>query len=341
MNLTLSIYLKRALQPHPKACEDRSLSLTAAQLSAVERSLTNPDIRVPLRADFPPVVSSGNPAALLAVIKAELAKCGETLGSIGELTIIYPNKDPRVFPGYSNGKGETASFTTMRALKAAWKQAGHAGALPAKLLRASMISETAYLDRSHNQGSLHALTKRQQYVARRSFLGKQIPFLSANHADKKHYFIIADQYIEQGTTVANLASYITHNGGHVLAAVHGDDGGTPLIPHNTFGPFEGQHAELKGVFAAASNNRSLAALGFFLARSAERDGIKVTRDEALQNVEAAINPYGHSLTALTHIETQRLIQSLQLRQITYAQVVALPTPLSTTTIKQHPARVPI
>ena len=339
MNLSLPIYLKRALQPQPKACEDRSLSLTAAQLSAVERSLTNPDIRVPLRADFPPVLSFGNPAELLGMITAELAKCGETLGSVGELTIAYPNKDPRVFPGYSNGKGEIASHEAIRALKQAWKQAGNKGALPVKLLRAGMISETAYLDRSHNQGSLHALTMRQQYAARRPLFGKQIPFLSADHADKKHYFIIADQYIEQGTTVANLASYITHNGGHVLAAVHHNDAGAALVPQNAFGPFEGQHTELKGVFAAAANNRSLAALGFFLARSAERDGLTVSRDEALQKTEDAINPYGHSLTALTHTETQRLIQSLQLRQITYAQLLALPKPAAAKTIAQHPSRV--
>lgn len=339
MNLSLPIYLKRALTAQTQGCEDRSASLSAAQLSAVERSLTNPDVRVPLRADFPPVLSFENPAELLATIEAELAKCGQTMATVGTLTIAYPNKDTRVFPAHSNGKGETALYATMRALKKAWKQAGHRGAFPPSLRHAGMISETAHLDRSHNQGSLHALTKRQQYAARRPLFGALIPFLSASHAQQKHFFIIADQYIEQGTTVANLASYLTHNGGHVLGAVHGDKGGTPLVPHNTFGPFEGQHSELKGAFGAASNNRSLAALGFFLARSAERDGIKVTRDEALHRIEDAINPHGHSLAALTHVETQRLIQSLQLRHITYAQVLALPVPVSAVTIKQQPARV--
>lgn len=340
MNLALPFALNQIFRLPPSGCEDRSALLTASQLAAVERSLTNPAVRVPLRADFPPVLSFSQPLQLLEVIEHELAKRNESLQSVGEICVIYPNKDPRVFLGHSNTKGETACYATMRALKSAWKDIGRARHFPARVLSADMISETVYLDRSHNQGSLHALTMRQQYVARKPWYRKQIPFLREDHAARAHYFIIADQYIEQGTTVANLASYITHNGGYVLAAVHGEDSGTPLVPKNTFGPFEGQHTELKGVFGAAANNRSLAALGFFLARAAEREGVALSRDDALHQVEEAINQCGHSLTALTHVETQRLIKSLQLRHVTYRQLKDVqhpkgPQPL----IAQHPRKV--
>lgn len=326
MAQSLLTYLQRVLTPQPKDCEDRSASLSAAQLADVERSLTNPDIRVALRADFPPVLSCGDPARLLAVVQAELAKCGETLASVGEVTIAYPQKDPRVFPRYNNIKGELACTQTMHALRKAWKSSGSAGKLPVKLLRANMIGETAYLNRSDHQGSLHVLTMRQQYAVRSPALGAAIPFLSVHHANKKHYFIIADQYVEQGTTVANLASYITHNGGHVLAAVHSGDEVMPLVPQNAFFAFEGQHATLKGQFGAAANNHALAALGFYLAQSAQRDGMSVDCDTALQQVEERINHYGHSLAALTHVEAYRLTQSLQQQQVTYAQLIALPQP---------------
>lgn len=339
MNLKLPLYLKRAFTPQPHSCEDRSASLTAAQLSAVERSLTNPDMRVPLRADFPFVLSTQNPTQLLEVITAELAKRGKTLESVGEITIAYPRKDTRLFPGYNNSKGEVASYDTIRALKKAWKRAGQRGRFPIKLLRADMIGETAYLDRSHNQDSLHVVTHRQQYVARRPWLGRSIPFLRADHADREHYFIIADQYVEQGTTVASLASYLTHNSGHVLAAVRHSDGKTPLAPCNDFGGFEGTYPALKGAFGAAANSNILAALGFFLARSAKDGGVTVSSDEALRHVEHSINRYGHSLTALTHWEALRLGHAVKANQLTYAQLLALPAPPSSALIKQQPPRV--
>lgn len=340
MTNRLLTYLHRALTPQPKGCEDRSASLSATQLAQVERSLTNPAVRVPLRADFPAVLSIKNPAHMLEVITAELAKRGKTLHDAGEITIAYPQKDLRLFPRYNNIKGELASYEAARAFKKAWKAAGHRGRFPVKLHRADMIGETVYLDRSHNQDSLHVLTQRQQYVARRNLFGRTIPFLRADHAMREHFFIIADQYVDQGTTIANLASYITHNGGHVLAVVRQNDGVIPFVPRNNFGAFDGQHTELKGVFGAAANNRALPALGFFLARSAERDGITISRDDALQNVEDSISRYGHSLTALTHFETLRLSQSLQLRQVTYAQLAGLPEPQAIPLIKQHPARAP-
>ncbi len=335
----LPTYLKRLLHAQPRGCEDRSASLTQAQLSAVERSLTNPEIRVALRPDFPFVQSTQNPARLLEVITDELAKRGKTLADVGEITIAYPAKDPRLFPAYNNSKGEVASYDTIRALKKAWKAAGHRERFPAKLLRANMIGEVAYLDRTHNQDSLHVVTQRQQYVARQPLLGRTIPFLRADHAQREHFFIIADQYIEQGTTVASLASYITHNGGHVLAAVRHSNGKTPLAPCDGFGGFEGDFPALRSAFGAAANTTLMAALGFFLARSAAREGITLGSDEALQNVETSINRFGHSLLALTHWEMLRLGQSVKADQLSYAQLVNLPSARAGVIVRQAPAAV--
>lgn len=339
MKPSLPTYLKRLLYAQPNGCEDRSASLTQAQLSAVERSLTNPDIRVALRPDFPFVQSTQNPSQLLDVIVQELAKRGETLDSVGEITIAYPAKDPRLFPAYNNSKGEVASYDTIRALKKAWKATGHRGRFPVQLLRASMIGEVAYLDRTHNQDSLHVVTQRQQYVARRPLLGRTIPFLRADHAQREHYFIIADQYIEQGTTAASLASYITHNGGHVLAAVRYSGGKTPLAPCNDFGGFDGEFPALQSAFGAAANSNIMAALGFFLARSAASEGMTLGSDEALHNVETSINRYGHSLASLTHWEALRLGQSVKAGQLTYAQLVNAPPPQAGRLIRQAPAAV--
>ena len=320
----------------PTSRGDRACRLTAAQLANVERSLTNPDVRVPLRADFPPLLSYDKPDELLEVLTRELAKCGKTWADAGQVTIIYPSKDTRLFPLHNNGKGVLAGMRTEQALRKAWRRQ-HGGRMPTKVRNCDLIAETSYLNRSNNQDSLHALTKRQQYVARRPWFSKNLPFLSSDYAEKEHFFVIADCFIEQGTTVANLASYITHNGGHVLAAVQsGDRSGMPLVPQNAFGPFEGQHTELKGIFAAAANNRGLAALGFFLARSAERAGITITRDDALAQVESSSNAYGQSLTALTHAETMKLIQSLQVNAVTFKQLVDLP-PAHIPTIAQSPA----
>lgn len=334
----LTNYMIHALGFKDKPTErgDRAQRLTAAQLANVERSLTNPDVRVPLRADFPPLLSYDKPDELLDVLTRELAKCGKTWADAGQVTIIYPSKDTRLFPLHNNGKGVLAGMKTEQALRKAWRRQ-HRGPIPVKLRNCDLIAETSYLNRSNNQDTLHVLTKRQQYVARKPWFSKNLPFLSRDHAGTEHYFVIADCFIEQGTTVANLASYITHNGGHVLAAVQsGDQSGMPLVPFNAFGPFEGQHTELKGTFAEAANNRGLAALGFFLARSAERHGIRVTRDEALAQVEVAINPYGQSLTALTHAETMKLIQSLQVNAVTFKQLINLP-PVQTPLIAQKPA----
>jgi hypothetical protein len=148
-------------------------------------------------------------------------------------------------------------------------------------------------------------------------------FLDPDKQDKPHYFLIVDWHIEQGTTVANLVSYLTHNGGRVLLCAHTGDAGAPLVPKNVFSRDDAACSSLQGVFAAAVNNRALPAVGDMLVRSAARGGVTVTRDMALFAVEAVLNGCGNSLTALTHRETVRLMDALQCNQLTYSQLLTV------------------
>lgn len=296
--------------------EDRSVRLSAARLVAVERSLTNPQVRVALRSDFPPVLSHDEPRALLETLVRELARQGQTPDTVGEVTVVFPNKDPYLFLTHSNGKGETASWQTINAIKAAWKQV-YGTKMPFKLNRCGLISETAHLNRSNNQQHvLHALEHRQQYVARRPLLGQTPSFLSADHASRQHYFIIADAYIEQGTTVANLASYLSHNGGHVLAAVHRAPSGQPLVADRALSLTD-------GFAAAAGQGKVLKALGRHLASAAGRECKDISPLQALEDIEACVNARGHSLAALTHAEMTRLMRGLRKGEVTYSALSAL------------------
>lgn len=287
----------------------RDLSSRAAQASRV---LTNPDIRVQLRADMPPVLSLDDRQTLMQVLRQELAKQGETLRSVREINIVCPQKDPDLFPGHRNAAVEVGDK-----LAAAFQKQSRR----LKITRADAICETVHLDRSGNQSLIHSLTARQVFgVNARRQKEKPIAFLDPARQDRPHYFIIADWFVAQGTTVANLASFLQHNGGHVLAIVS-DHSSADIIPHDKYLTYHGKPENddwLRAEFATSSAGRALGAVGFALAMSAHKAGIKVTANQALENVEGVLNRHGHSLKALTHNEATRLFRDLQGGSISYA-----------------------
>ncbi len=297
----------------------QAVPLNQTLFDRAARHLTNPNIRVPLRPDFPPVISfSQNLPGVIKTLTAELAKYGETLETVGQITLAYPHKHPVLFPNVHN-HGLTAANALHDALKFELRQQ-----IPALLLdlpRADAICDTLHLDRSGNRTIWHALTARQHYDVYDRMQQKPLAFLDPAQQDKPHYFIIVDWHIEQGTTVADLASYLAHNGARVLlAATNTGDSGTPLVPRNDYTRDQDAHLTLRAPFASAANNRALPALGQRLVQAAAQSGIVVDRDDTLAQMEVMLNSYGNSLTALTHVETQRLMRALQFNRLSYRQL---------------------
>ncbi len=302
--------------------------LSAEQIEQVGRRLTNPAVRVALRADFPNLIDMSE-TALLPRIEAELAKQGQTLASVGEINLVCPQKDPVAHPGHRNPAQGVFRLAVkkLRAEIAARKLGKHAP----KVIVQDAICELVHLDRSSGRGGvLHSLTRQQVFNvnAQRRAL-HPTSFLARDGADKPHYFVVVDWHVSQGTTVANLASYIAHNGGHVLAVacLFNSRSLLPLPAKMALPGLPDSLDWLAPEFAqSASGARTLAAIGYLLAQSAYRNGhtgIKV--NTALRDVEGAFNRHGHSLKAMTHDEAFRLFDNLRSNYLDYDGLMTLKT----------------
>ncbi|WP_435640840.1 hypothetical protein [Micavibrio aeruginosavorus] len=184
--------------------------------ASTSRVLANTDVRLKLRDDFPMVAfvngSKNNFTTmwLKDTLDRQLDKVGETLDSVDHITIAYPHK-----------------------AASAWKKKPHAmvslTAQFAAALRKDMpqvnwiiadgLCETRHLNRSNPKGQdmVKTLRKKHQfdYIANEQM--GDLPFVRKDHQGPS-YFILLDDVYAQGTTAANMISFIHHNGGHVLAA---------------------------------------------------------------------------------------------------------------------------
>ena len=295
----------------------------ADDVARVGQRLTNPDFRLQLRADFPDVISMSE-KPLLDTIESELAKCGETLESVGEINLICPQKDPDIYRGHRN-PAMAVFRLAMRKLRA---EAKARGVNPAKLkiTPQNAVCELVHLDRSSGRGVLHSLTRRQVYNVNATRAAQQPnAFLAGQPSAKPHYFVIVDWHVSQGTTVANLSSYITHNGGHVLA-VASLFYGRNLLPEARklqLSEIPEDKSWLATEFAQSSSGAdAMASIGYLLAKSALRDGVKgMTVNKALKNVERGLNRHGQSLKALTHSEAYSLFDGLRSGYISYKSLM--------------------
>lgn len=235
---------------------------------------------------------------LVQKIDAALQKNGLSLGSVGRMTIAYPHKDPALFfRRHSGGYDAAVDFIAM--VKAAAPQV--------EWLMADAICETVHLNRTlRGSSSFYSITQSHQYAVRPELQKKPLPFLS-NDNKNQEVFIIVDDVMEQGTTIANLCSYLTHNGALVLGAAV--DGEIDVLQR--------RHAweediTLRAEFRDASRNTGqLPHLAQAFAASALKYGHQdATPDKCLEVFEEALQEHGKSLFSLTHAECSRLINTV-------------------------------
>ncbi len=303
-----------------------SAKLSHHDVARVSRQLTNPDIRIALRPDFPPVIAVAM-EPILPRLEAELAKCGQTLASVGEINLICPQKDPDAFPDHHN-----TAFPAFRKAVAKLRaevSARDLGAQAPRIVRHDAIGELVHLDRSRGRPVMHSFTNRQVFTLNAARDARQpTAFTDGQATGRLHYFMLFDWHISTGTTLANLASFITHNGGHVLAAAS-------LFQNRSLVPARKDQvldnilpAGLKGRLAedfaqSVTGEGVLTGIAYLLAKSAYLEGSPVKGNEALRDVEAVFNAHGHSLKAMTDSEAYRLLDALHIGSLTYSRVMAM------------------
>lgn len=274
----------------------------AEQIEAASASLTNPDMRVELPAGFPPQLSSSDAKALIKALEAELEKHGTTLGEVGHINIAYPHKHPGLYRGHYNSASDV-----VRGVKADLMIAEPGVAW----LPVDGLVERVKLGRSENQTSVHALTAQQVYDIHAPDQKTPLPFGPARDG-KKEFFIVVDTGAEQGTTYANMISFILHNGGAVLAAVAGWSAGAHLrqvAPENDTDLR--RQAGLKAEFNDASRNTGrLAEMALAFASSARESGKDWTPAQCLEMFEEKLRAAGNSVFAMTNGEAERLINTV-------------------------------
>jgi len=165
-----------------------------------ERTLSNPPKRCGIRKDFPKAISFYDVECFLKTINEELHKQGTSFEQVKRIYLAYPHKHPLLFPGYIN-KAEyvVKDFKAMME-----KEVPHV-----QWKIADEICETVHLGRSEDQTSVHALRDRQIYEIYNFKQKNYSSFIKLSHQEKS-FFVIVDTTIEQGTTAANLMSYIKY-----------------------------------------------------------------------------------------------------------------------------------
>lgn len=259
------------------------------------RELTNPARRGDIRPDFPAVKiyrpdDEENARRLLDVLTAELAKEGETLDTVGHITIAYPHKHPEIFPDHVNrAQHHVEQFIAVMqdvAPQVIWKTA-------------DAICETKKLQRSKDQSSVHALTQKQEYAIHEASQRDALPFLEKG--DGKSFFVIVDDAVLQGTTVVNLMNYIEHNGGKVLmVSARESDDGVPIAPRRG----------MQSKFGAGYPDRITEMAEAFSA-SAKSEGHDWSPAQCLSMFEAALEKHGVTVRSLADGECVRLIDTVK------------------------------
>lgn len=240
---------------------------------AALRTLDNPPARLPLPAALAQTLPFYSAEPLLEKLDKRLRACGESLHTVDRINIAWPHKHP-------DRKHRDAATGEAQLLHLALKKACPGIAFP----MAAAIHETVHLGRSEDQSISHTLTGRQVYAVDAALQTEKLPFIERGHNRPEH-FVIVDWTMAQGTTLANLASYLTHNGANVIAAIVPDYGDAPIAPRASC-----TRDALRSVFHYAACDLS----GNY------------GPDECVDMFDAALQPHGRSLATLTHNEFKRL-----------------------------------
>lgn len=263
--------------------------------------------RLPIRPDFPGTIVSFRKAEpmkkLLDLLKAEgLENAEKPL----RIHVAYPQKDPELFPDHLN-EAEHCADQFLQNFRPA---------IPAAEWRlAREIVETVRLGRSEDQTSVHALTARQEYKVHHPAQAPETPFRFKDpETGKPELFVIVDDCIEQGTTMANLMSHIEKQGGKVVA-VAAAQGGNDLVQKKiSGGTINGTNHTFETTgsrfFDPEKNSGRLPHLAQSFSQAAAREGMKISPQKCLDIFEGRINLFGNSLFAMTEGECERLSASL-------------------------------
>lgn len=266
------------------------------QTHAAPRPLVNADMRLPLRDDFPDVVrvkGYTQPVDLSVfrdVVLAELDKAGHTPGKNDIVTIAYPHKSAsRIFPA-------PHPLTLLaRRFQAALRQD-----IPQVDWRlATGLCEVRHLDRSNprSQELLRTLRIKHRFGFVAADQIDHLPFMDRTHRAPS-YFVVLDDAYAQGTTAANMISFLHHNGGHVLAAAS-------IHPPQTRESFQLRQRD----HALPAIAKALAGYAWIGAPAGTRqqdihDHINVY----MQELDDALHDVGLSLHTLTAAECTSLVQ---------------------------------
>lgn len=292
-SLREELYFRRSLFNEPAA-------------SVVRLPLSNPPRRLEIRPDFPRVLNYfyDEPDSFKPVLDRELRKHGTSLDRVRQITLAYPHKHPDLYPDHVNnaerGVGRFKKTVEAAIPHIRWVVAGG-------------LCETVHLARSENQSSVHALTGRQVYAVHRPSQESPCPLLERK-GDGKDFFIVVDSGIEQGTTIANLVSYITHNGGVVLAAAATE--GCALAQQGLL--LTEDVLSLSSRFNDKSRNtKCLPRLAKAFSGSAKENGKNWSPETCLEMFEDKLNGCGNSVFSLTHGECGRLVDAMRGKDAAY------------------------
>lgn len=283
---------------------NKEVPLTQEQLAQTASTLTNPGLRLELPTDFPRLLLLTDIAAIRSGLDAVLReKHKTTLREAGRVNIVYPHKHPLKFPKHQNNADKYA--------RDAWYALEGADRKVEWVLGAS-LTELVRLDRSENQSSVHALTGKQEYALYDALQQSPRFTFGAPGNTRKEYFLMVDSGFEQGTTLANLYSFITANGGIVLAgAVPNPSAGSLQQDPGARCEPDDHAANLRPEFMdAARNTARLPQMALAFAESAEREGLIWTPQQSLDLFEAALNKHGNTVYGLTDGEAVRIIETV-------------------------------
>lgn len=173
--------------------------------------------RVPLPPGFGavsnPVLGTGRKenkeaaSALIVQCEENLKRTGKSLRDIGEVYVVYPAKHPDVKT--CGDKSFVSDLIEMGLQEVRPDVHWHF---------MHSICEKLVLTRAYNQSSLFALTRRQDFIEAPELDMQEngdIPDFIGKRYDGVH-FIVIDNSLEQGTTFADLYSYIRNKGGEVI-----------------------------------------------------------------------------------------------------------------------------
>lgn len=251
------------------------------------RRLTQPEKRLPLPAHL-----SQTTAALMFAEQGfteSARRAGINPAGIRTLTLVYPHKHPGA-AHYNPAQPYVRNVKDT--LTARWPQM--------TVIVAEGLFEEESLDRSTNQSALHALRGRQHYGFDIGAQADPLPFvLRAPTPADPDLMVLVDDCVEQGTTAADWASFLHHNGGTVIAVMAGSSGAAPLAQADDAA---GPRATLVPPF----NTGLIPVLADEFARTARAEGTPCTPDSVTALFEHALNRHGRSLMTLTHMESYRL-----------------------------------